>query len=831
MMKCIITAKNIFLSVLLAVAIGMVSTACSGDLVKPATNNDENIKVTFSANGGSFPDSSVVQIKEIAYGKTVENPDVDPQKEGYIFRGWYFNLEGTSKFSSTTPLATDTIVYALWTNDSQSSDNIAITFLANGGTFSDGTESVITTIPVRTSANNPDVDPQKEGYIFRGWYFDPGGSSEFSSTTPLVADTLVYALWRELTEEEKKQQETSTQTDYAKETDGAPARPTWVDAFRYYQEDEFFKKGRYLLVWRKDPGDTGNYAEKWELHQILFNNPTEMATDEKWGKTIDVQDIKETKVLLVEDNLTQYSHDTATTVDIPNNLLPDDQFSTASSTSSPSFQVVVSDKTQVGYKGITYNDNSRQLVVAYKVRVFRSVIDTDDFGNVINKELYNDSAIMMVNYKQGKFVQITSSGSGNTGGGGGSSNLVPDTITTYDQLRTELSFAPDQNFTLSWENQKVTGTTPLEELITRDDFEKLFPPEVGKLFHDKTNSYYTWENFVEASRYFPKLFNEGTEEDRYRELAAFLGNKSHETGDGWASLGADRWTYGMVWIVELSALSGSGLDQNPGDPEDLYKAYMRDSYYDAGSTYVGPEGKSYHGRGPVQLSWNYNYGAMSLNLFGDSSILLENPNLVAREGIIGYASALWFWMQPQGAKPSAHDVMVGNVDLTEPYTVPTSRENRTVRTHTNHSTGSMADGTVISYKDYSVPAGFEIGFGATINIINGGLEANTGKIDNRHAKRIGYFARYLDYFGTKKNGRTDGLALPISPEVGHRIVQENGADVRIGGDPVPDDTVELMTKWRKWIKLPADYPEKTDPDRFPFEDIPSILSAIWQSSF
>lgn len=50
-----------------------------------------------------------------------------------------------------------------------------------------------------------------------------------------------------------------------------------------------------------------------------------------------------------------------------------------------------------------------------------------------------------------------------------------------------------------------------------------------------------------------------------------------------------------------------------------------------GTNYLTVEGKSYHGRGPIQLSYNYNYGLCSDVLFGDSSILLENPEKVTED--------------------------------------------------------------------------------------------------------------------------------------------------------------------------------------------------------
>jgi len=52
-----------------------------------------------------------------------------------------------------------------------------------------------------------------------------------------------------------------------------------------------------------------------------------------------------------------------------------------------------------------------------------------------------------------------------------------------------------------------------------------------------------------------------------------------------------------------------------------------------------------------QLSWNYNYGAFSDAMYGDSSVLLKNPDLVA-DTWLNFASAIWFLVTPQPPKPS-----------------------------------------------------------------------------------------------------------------------------------------------------------------------------------
>ncbi|KAG6433330.1 hypothetical protein SASPL_104939 [Salvia splendens] len=52
-------------------------------------------------------------------------------------------------------------------------------------------------------------------------------------------------------------------------------------------------------------------------------------------------------------------------------------------------------------------------------------------------------------------------------------------------------------------------------------------------------------------------------------------------------------------------------------------------------------GQSYFGRGPIQLSWNYNYGPAGRAVGFDG---LNNPDIVARNNIISLKTTLWVWM-------------------------------------------------------------------------------------------------------------------------------------------------------------------------------------------
>ncbi|MGL5254624.1 MAG: chitinase [Brevinema sp.] len=150
-----------------------------------------------------------------------------------------------------------------------------------------------------------------------------------------------------------------------------------------------------------------------------------------------------------------------------------------------------------------------------------------------------------------------------------------------------------------------------------------------------------------------------TKEDQNRELAAFLANISHEVGEGQGEN-----AYALFYREELF------FERFPdwGTPGHFYQDTNFPWFPPNPEPLLYPEGSqkagevrfpvtSYHGRGPIQLSWNFNYGAFSAAVFGDKNVLLKDPDMVLRDGKLGIMAAIWFWMMPQAPKPSIHEVM------------------------------------------------------------------------------------------------------------------------------------------------------------------------------
>ncbi|EPR57608.1 chitinase-like protein CLP1 [Toxoplasma gondii TgCatPRC2] len=100
----------------------------------------------------------------------------------------------------------------------------------------------------------------------------------------------------------------------------------------------------------------------------------------------------------------------------------------------------------------------------------------------------------------------------------------------------------------------------------------------------------------------------------------------------------------------------------------------------------GPSTASYHGRGPLMIRGNDDYGRLGEYLFDDAEKLLLHPRLIEPQGISGWVAALWKWMEqrPYGlncpetfvgsGKASCHDAIL-NQDVSPEVTMEALTDN------------------------------------------------------------------------------------------------------------------------------------------------------------
>ncbi|MGS0743332.1 glycoside hydrolase family 19 protein [Glaciimonas sp. GG7] len=239
-----------------------------------------------------------------------------------------------------------------------------------------------------------------------------------------------------------------------------------------------------------------------------------------------------------------------------------------------------------------------------------------------------------------------------------------------------------------------------EHLISNETWEYLFPHR---------HASYTYQNMLQAVAKFPAVCGNyddpsnpnKADEVCARSMATIFAHFSQETGGHAPSWAVPEWRQGLYYVREAGCESDDPMDcgyNNTCDPTT-----WQGQTWPCGTM---PDGtfKKYYGRGAKQLSYNYNYGPFSQVIFGDTNVLLQNPELVA-DTWLNLASAMFFFVTPQPPKPSMLHVIDGTWQPNE----------------------------------YDKKTGVIPGFGVTTMIINGGHECGGTVEVAQSENRLNYF--------------------------------------------------------------------------------------------
>ena len=202
-------------------------------------------------------------------------------------------------------------------------------------------------------------------------------------------------------------------------------------------------------------------------------------------------------------------------------------------------------------------------------------------------------------------------------------------------------------------------------LLTEAQFNQMFPARIA---------FYSYKGFIDAADAMSGFAKDGDTETRRREIAAALANSAQESDNFKATR-----EYNMAnWPL----------------------------YCDKTSTQYPCKGANqYYGRGPIQISWNFNYGAAGEYLKLD---LLNNPDLVATDAKVAFQTMMWYWMTQKGpGTMTSHEAIIGGK-----------------------------------------------GFGETIRSINGAVECN-GKGPGQVNNRVMYYNKIRQIMGVSKGSGND----------------------------------------------------------------------------
>lgn len=143
-----------------------------------------NVFVTFYHNDAS----GQISTRCVQYNMAISSMPDNPVYKGYSFAGWYKDKALTQAFDPAEKLTSNIILYGKWNKE----PDVTVSFNTSGG-------SVVQpqTIEYSATVTRPTVNPTKSGKLFAGWFSDSGCTSGFDFSTPITANTTLFAKWND----------------------------------------------------------------------------------------------------------------------------------------------------------------------------------------------------------------------------------------------------------------------------------------------------------------------------------------------------------------------------------------------------------------------------------------------------------------------------------------------------------------------------------------------------------------------------------------------------------------------------------------------------------
>lgn len=127
------------------------------------------------------------------YAKKVEENGklirpTDPEKEGYVFAGWYVDPELSKEYNFDASITADLKLYAKF-EEAAAVETQTVTFMKDSKTTYD------TSVVKKGNTVGAPAEPTNDGYSFGGWYTDVNCTTAYDFNTPVNTDITLYAKW------------------------------------------------------------------------------------------------------------------------------------------------------------------------------------------------------------------------------------------------------------------------------------------------------------------------------------------------------------------------------------------------------------------------------------------------------------------------------------------------------------------------------------------------------------------------------------------------------------------------------------------------------------
>lgn len=112
----------------------------------------------------------------------------DPEKEGYVFVGWYTEPELINEYKFNSTVSADLKLYAKF-EESVAVETQTVTFMKDAETLFD------TSVVKKGNTVGVPAEPTNDGYSFAGWYTDVKCTTAYDFNLPVNTDITLYAKW------------------------------------------------------------------------------------------------------------------------------------------------------------------------------------------------------------------------------------------------------------------------------------------------------------------------------------------------------------------------------------------------------------------------------------------------------------------------------------------------------------------------------------------------------------------------------------------------------------------------------------------------------------